>query len=106
MNKKIWSYIDGTLDAKERETFERELASSSELQREVESARMLMSALESEPLAQTSNHFGHNVLVEVSQQVALAAKPKHKLLRYLIPSTIAVAALVVLAFFLAPRDGS
>ncbi|HEY6171702.1 MAG TPA: hypothetical protein VIX80_05535 [Candidatus Kapabacteria bacterium] len=106
MNKKIWSYIDGTLEQREREAFERELAVSETLRSEVESARMLMSALESEPLAETSNHFGHNVLVEVSQQTALAAKPKHKLLRYLIPSTIAVAALIVLAFFLAPGDGA
>lgn len=107
MNR-IWSYIDGTLEPKEREAFERELASSETLRREVESARMLMTSLANQPLAQTSNHFGHNVLVEVSQQSALAAKPKpkHKLLRYLIPSAIAVAALIVLALVLAPRDGS
>lgn len=105
MNR-IWSYIDGTLEPKEREAFERELAASEELRSEVESARMLMTALRSEPLAETSNHFGHNVLVEVSQQTALPAKPKHKLLRYLIPSTVAVAALVVLALILVPADGS
>ncbi len=107
MNK-IWSYIDGTLEPKEREAFERELAANEVLRSEVDSARMLMTVLSEEPLAQTSNHFGHNVLVEVSQQTALAAKPKpkHKLLRYLIPSTVAVAALVVLALILAPSDGS
>lgn len=105
MNK-IWSYIDGTLEPKEREAFERELAASEELRLEVESARMLMTSLANEPLAETSNHFGHNVLVEVSQQTALPAKPKHKLLRYLIPSTVAVAALVVLALILVPADGS
>lgn len=102
----IWAYIDGTLEPKEREAFERELAASEKLRSEVESARMLMASLANEPLAETSNHFGHNVLVEVSQQTALAAKPKHKLLRYLIPSTIAVAALVVLALILAPSDSS
>lgn len=105
MNK-IWSYIDGTLNASEREAFERELAASEELRSEVESSRMLMASLANEPLAETSNHFGHNVLVEVSQQTALPAKPKHKLLRYLIPSTVAVAALVVLALILVPADGS
>lgn len=104
----IWAYIDGTLEPKEREAFERELAASEKLRSEVESARMLMASLANQPLAQTSNHFGHNVLVEVSQQTALAAKPKpkHKLLRYLIPSAIAVAALVVLALILAPTDAS
>jgi anti-sigma factor RsiW len=107
MNK-IWSYIDGTLEPKEREAFERELAASETLRREVESARMLMSALANEPLSETGNHFGHNVLVELSQQTALAAKtkPKHKLLRYLIPSTVAVVAVIVLALVLAPTDGN
>jgi anti-sigma factor RsiW len=105
---KIWSYIDGTLEPKEREAFERELAVSEQLRSEVELARILMASLANEPLSETSNHFGHNVLVEVSQQAALAAKPKpkHKLLRYLIPSTVAVAALIVLALILAPDDGS
>ncbi len=102
----IWSYIDGTLEPKEREAFERELAASEKLRLEVESARMLMTSLANEPLSQTSNHFGHNVIVELSQQTALATKPKHKLLRYLIPSTVAVVALVILALILAPADGN
>lgn len=107
MNR-IWAYIDGTLERGECEAFERELAVSDKLQREVEAARMLMTSLANQPLAETTNHFGHNVLVEVSQQTALATKPKprHKLLRYLIPSAISVTALVVLALILAPTEGS
>lgn len=103
----IWAYIDGTLEPKERDAFERELAASETLRSEVESARMLMASLANQPLDETSNHFGHNVLVEVSQQTALAAKPKHKLLPYLIPSIIAVVAVIVVAIILMPSgDGS
>ncbi len=106
MNK-IWSYIDGTLEPKEREAFERELAASDELRSEVESARMLMTVLSEEPLAQTSNHFGHNVLVELSQQAVLNHKPKRKLLFYLIPSLIAVAAVIIAGIIFMPSgDGS
>lgn len=100
----IWAYIDGTLEPKEREAFERELAVSEKLRSEVESARMLMASLANEPLAETNNHFGHNVLVELSQQATLAQKPKRGYVRYLIPSVIAVAAVLVVAIILMPSD--
>lgn len=102
----IWSYIDGSLEPKEREAFERELAISEELRADVESARMLMSSLSSEPLAQTCKHFSHNVLVELSRQTSLAAKRKPKFVRYLVPSFAIVAALIVLVVVLVPGAGN
>jgi anti-sigma factor RsiW len=101
-NERIWSYIDGTLTPQEHEAFERELASSETLRVEVESARTLMSALSHEELRDTSRHFTHNVLVEVSRQEALALKPKRSTLRFAIPTIITVAAIIVVAIIIAP----